>query len=208
MRRIILLLIIAAGCTFMCPAAVASAAGLSDIYDTVSDNDLQDATRPLIDYDDLIMLLNSYTGYTGTIPVQYIDYMRSCLNWSAYGDHYVAFVSSYVVNNNTRSYYVIAIGDISYNQSVFAGNGVDVYEFYPNIDSYNGYSNYRHTIQGSFSYRPTSLCFTDLTPDFPDLRLTTDKYLYVILAVMACCLCFYTFTKFGWHNLRRRKVLR
>lgn len=209
MRRIFILLLIAAGCTILCPAATALAFDLNDVYVTVSDNDLDDSTRVLIDYDDLIDLFSNYNNMTGVIPSQYMDYLRSCLSRATLNDHYVAFVSNYTVNGLVRVYYVIAIGDISINGSTFTGSGVDVYEFFPNVDSFNGYSNYRYFLQRSFSFTSSGgLVFTDLSSSYPDLRTISDRYLFVALTVLALSVTFYTFTKFGWHNLRRRQVLK
>lgn len=190
------------------------AISLPEIYnvsesETVSENHM---SRPLVDYDDLIMLLSNYAGTNGTISDLYLQYFKGVLSWSSYGDHYVAFSSSYVYNgSNTRVYYVIAVGDLTYNAGTrtFSGSGVDVYKFYPNADQGNGYINYSHVVDNNFSYTFSgSITFTDLSSAFPDLRSQSTRYLYVILSVMALMLCYYTFTKFGWRNASKRRHLR
>lgn len=211
MRYFIFTILLVAGIALAQPATLSLA--LSDIY-TVSDNcvstDSTDySTRTFYDYDDLIMLLNDYSGSTGLISQQYLDYFRSCLSWSTLNDHYVAFVTTYIYGNNTRYKYVIAIGDISFSGITFSGSGVDVYEFYPNSDSVNNYRNYYHTLQSSFSFTDTGgLVFTDLSSLYPDLRSRSEKYIYTILFVMALIVCFYTFTHFGWRNAKRRPILK
>lgn len=209
MRRLFYLILAIAGCTLACPAMVSYAVDLSTIYDSVSENDIDDSTRTLLDYDDLIMLLSNYNSYQGTIPDLYINYMRYVLSWSNIDDNYVAFVSNYTINSSNRVYYVIALGDITYFSGRFTGNDVDVYEFFPNSDSFNSYSNYRHSIQSTFSYSPNNqLCFTDLTSNYPDLRGQSDKFSFIFLVILAIFICFYTFTKFGWRNVPRRRILK
>lgn len=210
MRRLILLLFFIAGCVLARPAVCrAESFSLVDIYDTVSDNDLDSSTRPLLDYDDLIMLLSNYPAYQGTIPDLYINYMRYVLSWSTIDDKYVAFVSYYTLNSSTRVYYTIVLGDIKFQNGRFSGNGVDVYEFFPNIDSYNSYSNYRHSIKSTFSYSPgNQLCFTDITSSYPDLRGQSDKFSFIFLVILAIFISFYVFTKFGFRNAPRRRILK
>lgn len=209
MRRMLFILCVAV-IAFMQSATLSYAFDfdLVDLYDvSVSDNDL--STRTLVDYDDFIELLSNYTNYQGVIPAQYMDYLRSCLSWSTLNDHYVAFVSSYTVSSSVRSYYVIAIGDLSLNGNTFVGSAVDVYEFFPSTDSFNRYSNFRHTIQSTFSFTSSGgLVFTDLSSAYPDLRTSSDKYLFTALVILAIVICFYVFTKFGWRNVGHRRVLK
>lgn len=196
------------------PAIVCAHSSIIDIYSstdstvsTVSDN----STRPLVDYDDLIVLLSDYQSATGTTSDLYLQYYKYVLSTASYGDHYVAFSSTYNLNNRSYTYYIIALGDLDYNAGTrtFNGSGVDVYKFYPNADSYNGYVNYNHSIDSAFSYTFSGgITFTDLSSDFPDLRTQDVKYLYVMLSVTACAVTFYTITKFGWRNASRRRQYR
>lgn len=156
---------------------------------------------------DDISLLSDYSGITYSIPELYLNYMRDVLSWSTLGDHYVAFPSSYVLYNNTYTYYILVVGDLSFSGSVFSGSDVDFYEFFPQVTSFSGNSNYRHSIQATFSFRPNaSLCFTDLSSNYPNIRGTTNNYLFIILVILALAITFYTISKFGWGNptFRRR----
>lgn len=155
------------------------------------------------DYDDILMILNdimelqAYSSYDGVIPEPYLTYMKDILSWSTIDDKYVAFVSSYYLNNRYYSYYVLALGDITFNGSYFSGSDVDVYTFYPTVTTFSG-TNYNHSIQSSFSYSPAGyLCFTDLSSNYPDIRGSTNRYLFIIIIFLALVLLFYTFTKFG-----------
>lgn len=154
-----------------------------------------------------IALLSDYSGITNAIPELYLDYMRDVLSWSTLGDKYVAFSSSYVLYNNTYTYYVLVVGDITFSGSAFSGSDVDVYEFFPQVTTFSGNTNYRHSIQATFSYRPNGyLCFTDLSANYPNIRGTTNNYLFIIIVILSFVITFYTVTKFGWGNaaIRRR----
>lgn len=175
-----------------------------EFYPDIPDytDDLQGIYAVLSD----IVELSSYSAADGTIPEPYLSYVRGCLSWSGIHDNYVAFVSSYYLNNRTYTYYVCAVGDITYSSGSFTGSDVDVYTFYPNVTTSSG-TNYRHDLQSSFSYSPNGyLCFTDLSSDFPDLRTQDTKYLFVLVTVCAAAIIFYTVTKFGFGkvNFRRR----
>lgn len=163
------------------------------------------------DFDEIVSILSdiqeyqSYSSYEGVIPEPYYTYMKDILCWSTLSDNYVAFVSSYYYSNRNYNYYVLALGDLSFNGSVFTGSDVDVYEFYPTVTGYSS-TNYKHSIQSSFSYVPSGyLCFTDLSSNYPDLRGVSNRYLLVILVVFALVVLFYTFTKFGFGNVTFRR---
>lgn len=176
----------------------------SDNYDAAA-SDLSSILEQLqiIDNDTLIELLSAYGSNTGVINEPYLTYIRSCLSWCTMTDKYVAFVSSYTYGNSTYSYYVCAIGDISYNGSIFTGSDIDVYSFYPNA---NLYGNFRHDIQATFSYAPgNSLCFTDISSNFPDIRGQDTKFLYAFLCVLGIVIVFYTVTKFGFGNVHIKR---
>lgn len=161
----------------------------------------------MVDYDYLVDLLSAYGSNPGIISEPYLTYIRSCLSWCTVNDKYVAFVSSYTYGNSSYTYYLCAIGDISYDGTTFSGQDVSVYQFFPNA---NAYGNYRFRIQPTFSYTPgpygsTSLCFTDISSDFPDIRGQSTKYIYVILCIFALVIVFYTITKFGFGNVHIRR---
>lgn len=219
---LISIVILTAVASFSMPAVSVSAHfDLNSIYGSVSENTVSDnSTRVLYDIEQSILdlqssidngisLLSDYTSYSGIIPDLYINYMRYVLSWSVINDKYVAFTSYYRLNNTNYSYYVIAVGDISFSGGVFSGNDVDVYEFFPNVTSFSSNSNYRHSIQSSFSFSPTGqLCFTDITSDYPDIRGQSDRFSFSFLVISALFVSFYVFTKFGWRNASRRKMLR
>lgn len=183
-----------------------------DFDGSLSGNDI-DYTMPDYDsqFDEIINILSdiqeyqSYGSYDGVIPEPYLTYMKDILSWATLSDNYVAFVSSYYYSNRTYNYYVLALGDISFNGSSFTGTAIDVYEFYPTVTGYSG-TNYKHSLQSSFSYAPSGyLCFTDLSSSYPDLRGQTNRYLLVLLVVLALFVSFYTFTKFGFGNVSFRR---
>lgn len=156
--------------------------------------------------DNDISLLSDYSGISYSIPELYLTYMRDVLSWSTLGDNYVAFPSTYVLYNNTYTYYILVIGDITFSGSRFYGSDVDVYEFFPQVTSFSGNSNYRHSIQASFSFVPgASLCFTDLSSNYPNIRGTTNNYLFIIIVILVFVILFYTITKFGWGNISIRR---
>lgn len=161
----------------------------------------------LFTLNDDIMLLNEYGGYSGAIPEPYYTYLKDCLSWSSPFDYYVAFVSSYYLDNRTYNYYVIAVSDtLSFSGSRFSGTDVDVYEFFPTSTSYSGYGTFRHTLQPTFGYSPGSqLCFTDLTSSYPDLRGLHNRYLFVMLCIFATIIAFYTLTKIIGYNVHFRR---
>lgn len=156
---------------------------------------------------DEVSLLSDYSGITTAIPTTYLDYMRDVLSWSVYGEKYVAFSSSYYLYNNTYTYYVLVVSDtLTWNGSRFTGSDVDVYEFFPQITNYTGNSNYRHTIQSFFSYSPNGfLCFTDLSSEYPNIRGTTNNYLFLFTCIFALALIFYTVSSFGFGNRHFRR---
>lgn len=151
-----------------------------------------------------IELLQNYNSYEGVIPEPYLTYIKDTLLWQGLDDHYVAFVSSYYLNNRYYPYYVLALGDITFSGSSFSGRDVDVYEFYPSVTTYSG-TNYRHSIQSSFSYVPSGyFCATDLSSNYPDIR--GERFFLICLLILALfAVTFFTITKFGFgnHSFRR-----
>lgn len=212
-----------AGIAFMRPATVSYAyeEDISVSTNSISSNDISffssiysdvgssfsDFNSTILDLNDNISLLSDYSGYNGSIPEPYYSYLKDCLSWSLPGDNYVAFPSSYYYNNRNYVYYVIAISDsLVFNGSYFSGSDVDVYEFFPSPSAYNGNISFRHSIQSSFSFSSNGqLCFTDLSSSYPDLRGLTDRYLFVMLCIIALVIVFYTITKFGWGNVHIRR---
>lgn len=179
---------------------------------SITSDDLLDSQQFIIDYidglnllssDNLIELLSSYGSNTGIISEPYLSYIRSCLSWMGVDDNYVAFVSSYTYGNNTYTYYVCAIGDISYSGSYFYADSVSLFSFYPNATPYG---NFRHEFQSNFRYTPAnSLCFSNISDSFPDIRGQDTRLIYIIVCFIALFVVFYTVTKFGWRTLRKRR---
>lgn len=178
---------------------------ISSIYSDF-DSSFHDLNSTILDFNDSISLLSDYTGYNGSIPEPYYSYLKDCLSWSLPGDNYVAFPSSYYYNNRNYVFYVIAISDSLVFNGSFSGSDVDVYEFFPSPSSHNGNISFRHSIQSTFSFSPNGqLCFTDLSSSYPDLRGLSNRYLFVMLCIIALVIVFYTLTKFGWGNVHIRR---
>lgn len=183
-------------------------------FPTISGNDISDLPDYSSELADLYALVSelydfqvmtAYSPAEGTIPEPYLSYVKACLSWCSPHDNYVAFVSQYYYNTRYYSYYVVAIGDITYNGSVFSGSGIDVYTFYPSITGYTS-TNYSHQLQSTFSYNPAGyLCFTDLTSNYPDLRGQQTKYTFTLLCLAVLAIIFYTVTKFGFGNVHLRR---
>lgn len=141
-----------------------------------------------------IQTMMAYTSYNGNIPEPYYSYMKDVLSWKGYGENYVGFVSSYQYGNNTYSYYVIAVGNITYNGSSFIGSNVRVYRFYPNTNT--GHRSFEFSQESSFSLVPSGLVFTDLSSNFPDMQGHEFRIRYAELCLLGIVISFYVIGKF------------
>lgn len=141
-----------------------------------------------------IQTMMAYTSYNGNIPEPYYSYMKDVLSWKGYGENYVSFVSSYQYGNNTYTYYVCVVGNITYNGSSFSGSNVRVYRFYPNTNT--GHRSFEFSQESTFSLVPSSLVFTDLSSNYPDLQGHDYRIRYAEYCILGIVISFYVIGKF------------
>lgn len=164
-----------------------------DLYNTVSGNSLVDDVE--VDGSSVVPYAD-YSSYWGLFSSDYYNYFSGFLSKLSPNDHYVA---SMFQNNNNNNNYLFAWGeDLTWNGSYFVGTDV-------NVVTYTN-SNYTHTKQSSFSFRPNnSLCYSDLTTIYPALSTPGDTYLRIVLYCFAFVFVFYVLTKFVVFRSRTRR---
>lgn len=130
------------------------------------------------DYDYMVDAFANYDTYYGSIPSQYLEYMRGFLGKLSFGSDYVASrVSQYD--------YIFAFADsLSYSSGVFTGSDVTVIRW--NTSSSNG--SFSHSVESSFSLDAGNyLVYSNLTDFYPSLDTSTGLSSKITLFVLCIC---------------------